>query len=124
MSELRERLATVQHGIWSHWMEYLFSVSTHNEDGTVTIPADKVTRWAEQLKTYYALLTEQEKESDRRQADKILAALVEYRENTSAVESFFELVCRRAEGNMAKTGTLEGAHYAAMRVELAAMKEA
>ncbi len=30
---LREQLADVQHGIWSHWMRYLFSVCQRNEDG-------------------------------------------------------------------------------------------
>lgn len=123
MNELRELMALCQHEIWSHWMEYLFSVSTYNRDGSVTIPPNKVARWAEQLKTHYVLLSEQEKEADREQADRVLVALAEYRENTRAVESFFERVCRRAEANMEKTGTLEGAHYAAMRTELAAMRD-
>ena len=75
MIELRERIAAVQHEIWSHWMQYLFSVSTYNKDGSVTIPEDKVSRWAEQGKTDYFWLSEREKESDRDQADKILAVL-------------------------------------------------
>ena len=74
-SEIREKLAAIQHDIWSHWMEYLFSVSAYNEDGSVTIPSDKVTRWAEQLKTNYFWLSEQEKQSDRDQADKVMAVL-------------------------------------------------
>lgn len=79
MGELREQLAAVQHEIWSHWMEYLFKVSVHNEDGSVTIPADKVTRWAEQMKTAYFWLSEPEQESDRDQADKIFAVLKEWK---------------------------------------------
>lgn len=39
-----ERLADIQHQIWSHWMRYFFSVSTLNPDGSYAIPADKVTR--------------------------------------------------------------------------------
>jgi len=35
-----------------------------------------------------------------------------------AVREFVERVNRRAEENMEKTGKLEGAHYAAMRLEL------
>jgi hypothetical protein len=72
---LREKLAENQHEIWVHWMEYLFSVSNQNEDGSYTIPVDKVSRWKRQMMTPFSELTEQEKESDREQADKILAIL-------------------------------------------------
>ena len=70
---IRERLADVQHAIWAHWMRYLFSVSIENHDGAVTIPADKVARWKRQINTEYTNLTEREKDSDREQADKVLA---------------------------------------------------
>lgn len=70
-----EEIATAQHEIWSHWMKYLFQVSKKNEDGSVTIPADKVTRWVRQMNTPYSGLTEDEKESDREQAGKILEIL-------------------------------------------------
>ena len=73
--ELRERLAAEQHEIWSHWTRYQFSVCEVNEDGSLTIPADKVDRWTRQMDTYYSYLSEHEKESDRHQADKILAVL-------------------------------------------------
>lgn len=75
MPELREAIASKQHEIWAHWMTYLFSVSVYNKSGTVTIPADKVTRWAEQMKTDYFWLSETEKDSDREQADKVLAVI-------------------------------------------------
>lgn len=73
--ELREKLASQQHEIWAHWMEYLFSVCTKNDDGTYTIPADEVNHWKYQLDTQYADLTEDDKKSDREQADKILKLL-------------------------------------------------
>lgn len=72
---LREELSAVQHEIWTNWMKYLFSVSTSNPDGTYTIPSDKVKRWIGQMNTPYSGLTEDEKESDREQADKILEIL-------------------------------------------------
>ena len=72
---LRERLAENQHEIWVHWMEYLFSVSIQNNDGSYTIPIHKVNRWRRQMITPYGELSEQEKESDREQADKIFAVL-------------------------------------------------
>lgn len=77
MTELRESLAAMQHAIWAHWMVYLFSVSTHRADGRVVIRKDLVTRWTRQMQTSYAMLTEQEKVSDREQADKILTLLQE-----------------------------------------------
>ena len=73
--ELRERIADVQHGIWAHWMRYQFGMCQRNEDGSLTIPADKVKRWERQTGALYGELTEREKESDRDQADKVLAVL-------------------------------------------------
>lgn len=69
------KLADVQHEIWSHWMKYLFEVSIQNDDGTVTIPADKVATWQKQMVTTYAGLSTREKESDIEQAKKVLAVL-------------------------------------------------
>ena len=75
MNDLRERLAYQQHAIWAHWMAYQFSVCQRNDDGSLTIPADKVERWQRQIDTTYTGLTEHEKDSDREQADKILSVI-------------------------------------------------
>ena len=75
MSELRERIAAVQHKIWAHWMKYLFSVNEKNDDGSFTIPADKVTRWQRQMETPYVDLTENERTSDRDMADWVLGVV-------------------------------------------------
>ncbi len=72
---LREKISDIQHEIWSSWMTHLFKVSIHNNDGSYTIPLDKVKRWKRQLSTSYDELTESEKDSDRKQADKILDIL-------------------------------------------------
>lgn len=72
---VREQLAAIQHSIWAHWMKYLFSVCVRNQDGSATIPADLVQRWMQQIITSYDELSEQEKDSDREQADKILATI-------------------------------------------------
>lgn len=72
----RNAVADVQHEIWAHWMRYLFSVCQQNEDGSMTIPADKVARWQRQAHTRYSDLSPQEQASDLEQADKILALLV------------------------------------------------
>ena len=71
-SPLRESLAEYAHIAWSGWMKYLFEKSTRNADGTVTIPAWAVERWTRQAETEYADLPENEKNSDRTEADRMI----------------------------------------------------
>jgi len=74
-SEIREGLAKVQHEIWAHWMKYLLSRMTWDEDvGYIVSPVD-VMRWKRQMRTAYGDLADYEKDSDRSQADKVLALL-------------------------------------------------
>lgn len=74
--DLREQLADLCHQQWSGWMKYLFSKSKANdEDGTLTIPASLVNRWHRQLTTNYADLPGDERDSDRKEADKFLCLL-------------------------------------------------
>lgn len=75
-----EALADVAHRSWSGWMEHLFGKSTENEDGSVTIPKEQVDRWKRQIATSYAELPDEEKESDREEARKYVAALEEPKE--------------------------------------------
>ena len=77
-SDLREQLAAVAHDQWSGWMTYLFSKSTLNADGTVTMPAWAVERWKRQAATPYADLTDTEKNSDRDETDRVLALIGVY----------------------------------------------
>jgi hypothetical protein len=70
-----EVMAAYAHAAWSGWMRYLFSVSSENEDGSVTIPVWAVERWKRQMNTAYDHLPESEKESDRLEADCILRSL-------------------------------------------------
>ena len=67
-----EKLACLQHEIWSHWMKHLFKVSTLNDDGSVTIPPEKVERWKRQLNTHYFDLSDDEQKSDIEQAKKVI----------------------------------------------------
>ncbi len=69
------KIANLLHEIWSHWMRYLFEVSLHNEDGTVTIPADNVKRWKRQMSTKYVDLSTDEQKSDLEQAQKVVAVI-------------------------------------------------
>lgn len=69
---MRDEVANFAHEQWSGWMQYLFSKGTLNEDGTWTMPAWAVERWTRQTITPYADLPEQEKETDRKEADKFI----------------------------------------------------
>ena len=72
MPIIKEKLAEYAHIAWSGWMVYLFEKSTINPDGTVTIPKWAVSRWTRQANTPYKELLEDEKGSDRDEANKML----------------------------------------------------
>ena len=78
MSDLREQLADLIHVIWSDWTRWQMEVLTPVGDGCRVIPQALVDRWERQMKTPYPYLSETEKESDRREADRILAVLAAY----------------------------------------------
>lgn len=69
----REKLAEYAHDAWSGWMGYLFRFGKQNSDGTFTMDAEKVERWRRQMRTHYDGLSEAEKNSDRQEADQMLA---------------------------------------------------
>ena len=60
--ELREKLAAQEHNRWSRWELYREQVCS----------AENVEMWRRKRKQQYSDLTEQEKESDRAEADKTL----------------------------------------------------
>ena len=66
-----EKLAEIQHEIWSDWMKYLFSKCRElfhagANDKSMGIPGELVRRWKKQMNIEYKDLSEEEKESDRR----------------------------------------------------------
>ena len=75
--DLREELAALAHEQWSGWMRYMFS-RTHGPygDGYAVIPTEWVERWRRQMDTPYAELREDERESDRKEADRVLAVVM------------------------------------------------
>lgn len=75
-SDIRDLLADYAHNAWSGWMRYMFSKSVTNADGSVTIPVELVERWERQMNTAYHLLSEQEQKSDLKEADEILAIVL------------------------------------------------
>ena len=75
MSDLREQLAALAHEQWAGWMTYLFEKSVVGDDGSVEIPADLASRWKRQMNTSYVNLPENEKESDRAEADRMIGVI-------------------------------------------------
>lgn len=69
----RELLSDYAHEAWCGWMKYMFSIAEINDDGTWTMPKWAVERWQRQMNTKYSELPEEEKKSDREEADKILS---------------------------------------------------
>ena len=63
--ELRELLATLAHEQWSGWTEYMLA----NMDEV------HIKGWKRQIATLYEDLSEPEKDSDRKEADRVLAVL-------------------------------------------------
>jgi len=72
---MKEKIAELAHDQWSGWMKYLFSKNKKNKDGSFTIPKEFVDRWERQMNTSYEDLSEPEKDSDRKEADKFLKML-------------------------------------------------
>jgi hypothetical protein len=77
---MREQLAGLMHDIWTGWLIYMFSLCHENDDGSITIPKWAVERWKRQTLTAYDALSDQEKDSDRTEADRVLR-LLEQHEN-------------------------------------------
>jgi hypothetical protein len=76
--DMREQLAALAHAQWSGWMEYMFSKCRADSPSGLTIPIWAVERWQRQMNTPYAELPEEEKNSDREEADKVLALIGVY----------------------------------------------
>ena len=73
--EIIELLAGFEHDRWSRWQKYLFSKCIVNNDGSLTIPKELVKRWNRQISTNYNSLTEQEKDSDKKETIRIIKCI-------------------------------------------------
>ena len=67
-----ERLADYAHSTWSGWIKYMFGKSIRSVDGSIIIPAHLVERWDRQAQTAYNDLPENERASDRVEANRII----------------------------------------------------
>jgi hypothetical protein len=74
--ELRERLADLAHQQWSGWMEHFLSKCDEAYgDGSIYIPREYVENLQRLINISYSELSEEEKDSDRAEADRVLAIL-------------------------------------------------
>lgn len=80
MNDIREELAEYAHSQWSGWMKYLFSKCACNPDGSRNISPTLVDRWLRQMNTPYKELPEDEKPSDRKEADGMIEIMKKYSE--------------------------------------------
>ncbi|ORI28142.1 hypothetical protein [Rhodococcus sp. 1168] len=70
-----ETLAALEHERWSHWQRYMHSKCEPAADGSLTIPAELVARWAKQMTTDYGDLPKDQCESDREQVRRYLPVI-------------------------------------------------
>ena len=74
--EFVEKGAELEHQRWARWQSYLFSKSEWTKDGYL-IPKELCFKWQKQIDTPYSKLSEQEKESDRKQVESYLSLVKE-----------------------------------------------
>ena len=79
---VHQKLADYAHDAWSGWMKYMFDTlipyrpgTVQVEEGALIIPKWAVDRWTYQMNMTYNDLPESMKESDRQEADKIIAII-------------------------------------------------
>ena len=72
INDFRELVAALAHEQWSGWMIYMLGKSKQLDDGSIVIPSDLSWRWKRQMSTAYHNLSEDEKESDRVEADRFI----------------------------------------------------
>jgi hypothetical protein len=82
--KLLEDLANLAHEQWSGWMYYMFSKCVQEErfengeffkTENLIIPRWAVERWTRQMNTKYKDLSEEEKNSDREEAERVIGVL-------------------------------------------------
>ena len=92
--------AALEHDRWARWQNYMFSLSTHNDDGSITIPKRLVERWFRQIRMKYEDLPDDERESDRKETRNYLPLVLDLlahqqARNIEAVEKAYYDSCLR-----------------------------
>jgi hypothetical protein len=74
---LLEELADSEHDRWSGWMRHVFGKS-HMVLGWCIIPRPLVKCWMRQMDTSYCELSQLEKDSDRREANRTISIVTKH----------------------------------------------
>lgn len=109
---MREKLAELAHKQWSGWMKYLFEKCEEEElqsstgaglykTGKYIMPEWAVERWKQQMNTKYCDLLEEEKESDRVEADNVIDIMNGVYEEEKRIQLIEDLseIARNHENN-------------------------
>lgn len=75
--ELLHRLATIEHERWAHWQQYVHDHGKRQNDGSLIIPAELVTRWDAQIGASYQDLSSGEQRSDQDQVRRYLPTIID-----------------------------------------------
>ena len=75
IKEFVEKGADLEHDRWARWQKYMFSKGIIMNCGDMVIPKAFVERWSRQINTPYKNLSEEEKESDRKETRNYLPLL-------------------------------------------------
>jgi len=77
LDEFVEKGADLEHDRWSRWQSYMFNKCKQRKDGSLIIPVELVSRWGTQILLSYSELSEEEKESDRKETRNYLPILTQ-----------------------------------------------
>lgn len=75
---LKDKIASLCHDQWTHWIVSLLGKGIPNADGTLTVPKDTIDRWRRQMNTPYDQLSKKEKDLDIIEADKFIKAFAAF----------------------------------------------
>ena len=75
LKEFVEKGADIEHDRWARWQKYMFSKGSVDAEGVFHLPKEFVDRWFRQIDTKYSDLSEEEKESDRKETRNYLPLL-------------------------------------------------
>lgn len=103
-----EKGAELEHIRWAKWQNYLHTFLVwNNEIQMWTLPHEKKEWWDSEIRTPYSMLTEKQKESDRKEARQYLPllsstvsqALKEQRDTTlKLIDKYYLQYCREQNG--------------------------
>ena len=72
-----ERVAALYHVEWANWLKFLFSKCEKHSNGDYTIPKWIAEKWQKEMGTEYFSLSEDDKNSDRKEAKKFVNLILQ-----------------------------------------------